>query len=175
MSQSSLKKELSKLDAPQIIEIILDAYKARAEIKDYFEFYLNPDVKKISDKAKRNISKEYSRVKWNRSKARVTVINKAIKNFESYMPGTDAVIDLLLYDLTVAGETEKRLLMTESVFNHVTRIIEKALNLANDAGTVETIIQKLNDFVADDNRLASKYFKRLVTVAVENYISQSTP
>ena len=43
MSKIQLKKELQTMEAPQLREMILEAYSARKEIKEYFEFFLNPD------------------------------------------------------------------------------------------------------------------------------------
>ena len=37
MSRAQLKKELSNLTAPQLVEVILEAYSAKVEIKEYFE------------------------------------------------------------------------------------------------------------------------------------------
>ncbi len=174
MSQSALKKELSKLNAPQIIEIILDAYKARPEIKEYFDYYLNPDVGKLSEKAKKTIFKEYGRSKWHRSKARVTILNKTVKKFESFMPGSEAIIDLLVYELTIAGETEKRFQFQESIFNHIAKTVEKALTIADSADLTGPLLEKFNRIVSSDYQQASRYFKRLISDTVQQYDSNKT-
>lgn len=172
MSQSSLKKELSKLTVPQIVEIILDAYKARPEIKEYFEFYLNPDVEKLSEKTRKIIVKEYGRSKWRNSKARVSVINKAIKKFESFQPGAEATIDLLLFILNTAAEAEKKLQFTDAQFRHISKTVEKLLTIADANELTPKLLENLNQLVAPEYRFASRYFKRLVNDAVLLYNSE---
>ena len=49
MSKIQLKKELQTMEAPQLREMILEAYSARKEIKEYFEFFLNPDIEHLLD------------------------------------------------------------------------------------------------------------------------------
>lgn len=74
MSKSALRKELDRMSREQLEQIILDAYDAKREIKDYFEFFLNPDVNKLLDKQLAIVAKELSRVKWGTSRARVSII-----------------------------------------------------------------------------------------------------
>ena len=63
----------------QLVQIIIDAYDARQETKEYFEFFLNPDVEKLFDKFRKDVMKEFNRTKWGRSKARVIVIKRQVK------------------------------------------------------------------------------------------------
>ena len=46
MSKTSLKKELSGYTKEQLIEVVLDLYAARKDVKDYFDFFLDPNSKK---------------------------------------------------------------------------------------------------------------------------------
>ena len=49
MSKLQLKKEIQKLERHQLEQMVLDAYAARKETKEYFEFFLNPDVEKLTE------------------------------------------------------------------------------------------------------------------------------
>ena len=58
MSKAKLKKYLQTLSKEQVIEVMIELYDARKEIKEYLEFYLAPDsnaelekCKKLSDKS----------------------------------------------------------------------------------------------------------------------------
>ena len=50
MSKLLLKKEIKDLTRNQLEQMILDAYDAKKEIKEYFDFYVNPDVEKLTEK-----------------------------------------------------------------------------------------------------------------------------
>ena len=59
MSKLRLTKEIKQLERHQLEQMILDAYAARKEIKEYFDFFLNPDVDKLIEKYKVAASKEF--------------------------------------------------------------------------------------------------------------------
>ncbi len=61
MSKTQLKKELTKMNAEQIAELVLDLYSARPEAKEYLEFYISPNIDKKLEKAKAAIDKELLR------------------------------------------------------------------------------------------------------------------
>lgn len=146
MSKSILRKELAHMSTAQLSEIILDAYDARPEFKEYFEFFLNPDVDKLNDKYSKIINKEFGRVHWGTSKARVTVLKKCVREFAAYNPGVDAVYnfmkDLLmklaaverLVNFTPAQMRYIQALATEMVkYGNANEMADRAIN---DAGTM---------------------------------------
>jgi len=50
MSKSRLRKELSLLTKEQLIDLTLDAYAARREVKEFYDFFLKPDAQALQDK-----------------------------------------------------------------------------------------------------------------------------
>lgn len=62
MSKLLLKKEIKDLTRNQLEQMILDAYDAKKEIKEYFDFYVNPDVEKLTEKFKVAISREFAQI-----------------------------------------------------------------------------------------------------------------
>ena len=82
MSKLRLTKEIKQLERHQLEQMILDAYAARKGIKEYFDFFLNPDVDKLIEKYKVAASKEFNRSKRGHSKARISVIKKLLKNLK---------------------------------------------------------------------------------------------
>ena len=63
MSKNTLKKELDLMDRGQLVDIILDLYSNRPEAKEYFEFFLNPDIEKLREKVITKAQKEIMRTK----------------------------------------------------------------------------------------------------------------
>lgn len=100
MSKTQLKRELAGLSKEQLIEVILDAYAARKEIKEYFEFFLNPDVPKLKEKYFTEIKKELNRTKRGKITTRVSRLNTLLKEFEAFSPGFEAI--LTMYTLTLS-------------------------------------------------------------------------
>ena len=43
MSKAQLKKHLLKLTQEEVIDVILELYDAHKEVKEYLEFYMNPN------------------------------------------------------------------------------------------------------------------------------------
>ena len=96
MSKAALKKELENLSREQLIEVIGAAYSSSKEARAYFEFFLNPDADALLDNKIDIISKELARAKRGYSKARITVIRKAIRDFSSFGVG-DEYVGRLMY------------------------------------------------------------------------------
>lgn len=85
MSKTELKKYLKTLTADQLVDVIMEAYDARKQTKEYFEYYLNPDEKAQVAKINEMIGKEFYPVRGKR-KCRVSAIKRAIKEFEKLYP-----------------------------------------------------------------------------------------
>lgn len=61
MSKTTLKKQLKELTREQLIEVMLELYDARKDAREYLEYYVNPDEKKMHEKYKAVITKEFFR------------------------------------------------------------------------------------------------------------------
>lgn len=99
MSKTLLKKEIHSMTKAQLEELILDAYDFRKEIKQYFDYFLNPNVEKLYDTYSAAVCKELSRGKRGNSKARITVLRRLLREFAAYRPGYDMEINLLVYTI----------------------------------------------------------------------------
>ena len=44
MGKAQLKKEIQTLSREQLEHLVLEAYEARKEIKQYFDFFIDPDA-----------------------------------------------------------------------------------------------------------------------------------
>ena len=76
MSKTELKKYLKTLSADELVDVILEAYDARKQTKEYFEYYLNPDEKAQVAKINELIAKEFYPLRGKR-KCRVSGIKKS--------------------------------------------------------------------------------------------------
>lgn len=106
--KKALKKELAALDRDQLIQLILGLYSTRKEAKAYFDFFLNPDVDKLYETYSKAIEKELSRYKRYKSTARISRIRANIKEFTSFDPGVEVVVNLMIYTIKAAIVNELR-------------------------------------------------------------------
>ncbi len=172
MSRAALKKELAGLTASQLVEVILDAYQARPEIKEYFEYYLNPDVGKLYDKYHKIVVKEFSRSKWHRSKARVSVVSKALKEFRSMSSDAEWQCRLLIDIIVIMGVTEVSVDLADRHWNLLDKIVVDLMSTADCAGLIGKVMEQLSIITSADYEHAALCFRRAVAEAVEKYDPQ---
>jgi hypothetical protein len=95
MPSPNLKKELQKLTREQLIEQIMDLYKKYKPVKEYYDFYLNPNEKELFEKYREIITNEFY-PKKGEPKTRFSVAKKAIADFKALSPSPLLMADLLL-------------------------------------------------------------------------------
>ena len=50
MGLTDLKKELKKFDKGKLIELVAELYKKNKSVKEFFDFYINPNEKDLFNK-----------------------------------------------------------------------------------------------------------------------------
>lgn len=161
MSKTALKKELQTLSHDQLTQIILDAYDAKSDFKDYFEFFLNPDVNRLIEKFEKVITKELARVKWGYSKARVTVFKKAIKDFSGFNPGPEHVLKLMFRVLNLMGLVERYTNFSKSQLNYVENLSHQIMQYAEKHEMVAAAIERLKEECASN--AYTVYYRQHIT------------
>ena len=97
MSKPALKKHLQSLTKEQLIETVLEMYDNMKSVKEYLEFFLNPNEKEMFEKYKAVIINEfYPRGKYTDPKTRFSVAKKAIADFRTLKPSSELLADLML-------------------------------------------------------------------------------
>lgn len=172
MSRAALKKELSSLPAPQLVEVILEAYDARPEIKEYFEYYLNPDVGKLTNKCMWVVERELSRSKRRHSKARVSVLNRTVRFYKSFLPGADNEVKFILAIIKQMGIAELSVDFTDTQWNLVPKLVRLALSTADEAGIIDLAVNPLAVMIDTKYGHNRAYFKRVLSDAVLEYNSE---
>ncbi len=148
MSKAALRKELVKMSQEQLVTLILDLYSARPQAKEYFEFFLNPDEKKLYDKYIKLIEKEVYRSKRGVLCARVSHLTAYIKDFASFGVSASVVIDLILHIARIILILERVYYMTDTLRNSGGKFIVAALARANDAGLFKETMQRIENLLA---------------------------
>lgn len=168
MSKAQLKKELANLTHEQLIELIINTYGLSSEVKQYYEFFLNPDVEKLLEKYKQAISKELSRAKYGRrSKARISVVNGHLKQFRMLDPGSEWVIDLWLYMLQYAAVTESTLYFSETLYRGLGKSLDGLMDYADSNYQLDRVLKGVREILESDT--TSRTMRRLLNETTANY------
>lgn len=163
MSKIALKKELNLLSREQIIDVVLTAYSSNKAIKEYFDFFCDPDVEKLYEKHSRELFKEITRGKYNQSTARISRIKKTIKNFESFNPGPEKARDLrlLAVEMLVAQETHRN--YSDTLINGTSKLLNDTIAYADKNlifDSTMTRVEKIIKETSDRSRYFRAYLKR---------------
>ena len=119
MSKSALKKHLLSYSNEQLVETILEMYDNMKPVKEYLEYFLNPNEVEMLKKYKTVIQKEFAlEWKYAEPKLRFSVAKKAIAEFRSFKPAPQLMADLMLTLPELACEfTFNNGDMTEQFYN----------------------------------------------------------
>lgn len=97
MSKKKLEKYLDTLDASQLRDIIMDMYQSRKEMRDYLEFFLNPDSERLATKYRDAIRREFiSRAGYIKRHPRRSVCKRAIAEMLTFSPDPMVMADVML-------------------------------------------------------------------------------
>ncbi|MDE6527627.1 MAG: hypothetical protein K2L78_01085 [Muribaculaceae bacterium] len=168
MSKQKLTKEIRLLERHQLEQMILDAYCARKEIKEFFDFFLNPDVEKLIEKYKVAVSKEFSRSKRGHSKARISVIKKLLKEFQGFQPGYDKEIELMHYIINFALLSEASVYFSETLMKGISSIMMKMVETADRNLVADTLLASLTALL-DNEASGTRYFRRFLRDELSAY------
>lgn len=149
MSKSALKKHLQSLNKDQIIETVLEMYDGIKPVKEYLEYYLQPDEKAMFEKYKKLITDEfYPTTKSFNPKLRFSVARKTIADFRTLKPSPELLADLMLTLAEQACEfTYDFGDMTEQYYNSAYNNMKAALEYIKKNDLLENFQLRCEDCV----------------------------
>ena len=161
MSKTSLKKELSSLDRDQLIDVILTAYSSSKPIKEYFDFFADPDIDRLCDRHKAEITKEILRGKYRKSTARISRLRSTLRHFESFNPGPERVRDLRLWTIAALIDQEMHKEYSDTLINGTLRLLNDTILYSDRNLIFDTTISAVNDLLKERND-RSRYFRKFL-------------
>ena len=161
MGKAQLKKEIQALSREELEHLVLEAYEARKEIKQYFDFFLDPDAAKLSEKYKTAIDKELKRGKRGHSRARTSIIKRALKDFSSFQPGFEYELDLMFHTIAMAMLAEAQLNFTEAQCNAYGKLLLDIIALADRNLAADKMLIRTASLLENPHS-GSVYFRRFL-------------
>ncbi len=95
MGLTDIKKELKKLDKDKIIDIVSDLYKKNKSVKEFFDFYVNPDEKELFNKYRDKVFEAFYPRRGYKFKLKDG--KQAISDFKKLDPSADLLAELMLF------------------------------------------------------------------------------
>ncbi|MBD5247187.1 MAG: hypothetical protein HDS54_03330 [Barnesiella sp.] len=171
MSKTALKKELAGYTKEQLIEVVLDLYASRTEVKEYFKFFLNPDSKALFEKFQKAAAKELSRVRRRTSKARISVVKKLVKEFRSFQPAMEYTYKLYDAILISALYNEYYYYFTETLFKGICTMVDYYLELADSNNELDSALDAIHRIIKSDS-IGSRHFKQRIADVCQAYVNR---
>ena len=151
MSKTSLRKELATFTSEQLVEVILSAYDSSKEAKDYFEFFLNPDADALLDKKADIIARELNRSRRGTCKGRISLIRKAIKEFEAYGTGPEKTAQLMAGAIRMLVGQYRYLNYSEALLKGTFRLVHDYIVYADRNAMLQPALESLRAVIDDRN------------------------
>lgn len=174
MSKAALKKELQTLDRDQLIEVLLNTYSASAGAKEYLEFFLNPDPTALWEKKRKTISKEYVRSKYGYSKMRVSVLDKALKEYVSFGVGPEYIARAALEIFINLLNVERIMYFSPTHVTATGRMLARYILESNNAGYLEDAMNQVNE-IYRNRKIGREGFKAYMPSWFRTAMAQLPP
>ncbi|MBM4761359.1 hypothetical protein GNT69_03525 [Bacillus sp. B15-48] len=127
---NDLKKELKELNQKQLIQLIVDLYKANKEVKQLLSTKFNGEeaVEVLFQEAKQKVKNEFFPERGD-GKLRLTVAKKAILDFKKLTNDQMRTVDLLLYYVEMGTDfTDSFGDIDESFYNNMITMYDKVIS-----------------------------------------------
>lgn len=169
MSKAALRKELNSFTREQLIDVVMAAYDSSPKAKEYFEFFLCPDVDKFLDKQVEIVAKELNKTKWGRCKARITVIRNAIKEFEAFGADTEHVAKLIYLSFRMTLGASGYYDIPEPLKKGIGNLGARYMRIAAENGFLP---KALDDLKTSLKTLGTKSIRRMVEARLADEASE---
>jgi hypothetical protein len=131
MSRRELKKELETFDKKKLIDLISDLYDKNKSVKEYLDYYVNPNEKDTLKNYKQKVREAFYPKRGFGFK--IAVGKKAISDFRKLKPSVDSLVDLMISYVESGIEftndfgdiNEGFYSSIESVFHDAMKLIDK--------------------------------------------------
>jgi len=95
MGLTDLKKELNKLGKDKLIDLVCDLYKNNKAVKEFFDFYVNPNEQELFTKYRNKVFEAFFPKRGYNFKLKDG--KQAISDFKKLRPSSDLLADLMLF------------------------------------------------------------------------------
>ena len=172
MGLTDLKKELNKLEKSKLIEVVLELYKKNKSVKDYFDFYINPNEKELFNKYQKIVFESFYPKRGFGLKLKEG--KQAIIDFKKFEPSTLLLSDLMLYYVETGVKfTNDFGDIDENFYVSVEKMFIQALTLMNKEDILDKFSERALKVVSGADGTGWGFFDSLASIHSEFYWDDS--
>jgi hypothetical protein len=168
MGLREVKLELKKLDNEALIKHISELYKKYKPVKEYFDFYINPDESEILKQYKEKVREGFYPKRGDR--LRLSISRKAINDFKKLGTSRDSLADLLLYYVECGVElTNEYGDIDENFYISIENTYGTVLELMSEENILEKFKDRASVIVDETENIGWGFHDYLKDVFYEHY------
>ena len=170
MGLTDIKKELKKLDKDKLIDLVADLYKKNKSVKEFFDFYVNPDGKELLNKYRDKIFEAFYPKRGFGYKLKDG--KQAINDFKKLGTSPDLLSDLMLFYVEIGVKfTNDFGDINEAFYKSLAASYVDALTLMNKQNILDKFADRAGQVIDDTNGLGWGFHDYLFQVWIDFYPS----
>lgn len=168
MSKRELKKELLRFEKTQLIDLISDLYEKNKSVKEYLDYYLNPNEAEILKTYKTKVLEAFYPKRGFGFK--LSIGKKAISDFRKLKPSIESLIDLLLYYVEIGVEFTREFGdINEAYYSSIESVYADSMKLIDKNGLHELFKLRAVDMLKKTENMGWGFHDSLCDLYYETY------
>ena len=168
MGLTDIKKELKKLDKDKLIDLVADLYKKNKSVKEFFDFYVNPDERELFEKYRDKVFEAFYPKRGYNYKLKDG--KQAISDFKKLGTSTDLLADLMLFYVETGVKfTNDYGDVNETFYKSLATTFVDSLTLMRKENLLDKFEDRVGKVVDDTRGISWGFHDYLVQVWVDFY------
>jgi len=168
MGLREVKTELNKLEKEDLIKHISELYKKFKPVKEYFDFYVNPDEKRLLEQYKEKVREGFYPKRGDR--LRLSISRKAVNDFKKLGTSKESIADLLLYYAECGVElTNEFGDIDENFYSSVENAYATSIELMDKEGILTKFKERASRLVDETKHIGWGFHDYLSDVYFEHF------
>ncbi len=168
MGLADIKKELNRFDKAKLIALIAELYKKNKSVKEYFDFFVNPDEMALFEKYKTKVSEAFYPKRGYELKLKDG--KQAIADFKKIEPAAKLLADLMLFYVECGVKfTNEFGDIDEAFYSSIEKMYLKALMLIQKEEILDKFKERVLKIVNDTSDIGWGFHDYLAGVYYDYY------
>lgn len=168
MSLTEIKKELKKLEKDELINLIADLYKKSKSVKEFLDFYVNPNERELFEKYNDQVFDAFYPKRgytYNLKDGK-----KAISDFKKFGPSSDLLAELMLFYVETGVKfTADFGDINEAFYSSLEKTYAAALTLMSKENLLDKFADRAGMIVSDTSDMGWGFHDNLSEVYYSFY------
>ena len=168
MGLTDLKKELKKFDKDKLIKLVAELYKKNKSVKDFFDFYVNPNEKELFDKYRDKVFELFYPKRGFNYKLKDG--KQVISDFKKLGASADLLADLMLFYVETGVKfTNDFGDIDESFYLSLEKAYVQALTLMKKENLLDKFADRASKVIKDTDGIGWGFHDYLADVYFDFY------